>query len=676
MKSTQHGKGYKDASGLDFFSINTVLAFGALLVVMIGFVTINPYIKTLNIINGAGGTDAASNLIGALLNTKTLPLWIIAIPLVAGPIEALTGRKSEKLRDVLVVNSTALVFLLVLAMYPKIVEGTMTYELPKLLGYGLTFKVDMFSFIIALTASMLWVLAAMYAHNYMEIEEHRNRFYLWLSVTFCGILGTVMAGDMFTMFLFFEMMTFSSYFLVAHNQSKEAIVAGHSYIYMGVAGGLSILLGMFLLYFNTGTLQFTSLAYQMQTLGATKYIIAGLFIIGFGVKAGMLPLHVWLPRAHPVAPTPASSLLSGIMIKIGAYGILRILVTYFVPSAAELAKYGDSLWQTSQSLGAVIIWIGIITMAVGVFMALQQGNMKRMLAYHSVSQMGYIVMGIGVAAYLGYSGAMGFSGGIYHMVNHALFKALLFMVVGVVYYRTKELDMYKLGGMWRKMPITAILCLIAALGITGMPGFNGFASKSILHHAIIEAYEYGHPSFRYAEAIFTVVSAGTVCSFIKLFGFVFLGKLPEEYKDIEGEKPIMTLGMSGLGLLILGVGLVPNFMLDKLIIPAARTLTFDPVFIDKYLVSMNFFNSADMMGMVWTYLLGAAIFIIGVKFDLFHLDLPKWLSFENTIYKPVYNGIVNSSRRLVDEGIESGILKNDLVLYLLVLSGMLFLVLK
>lgn len=676
MKSTQHGKGIKNTSVLDLFSINTIIAFGALLVVMIGFITVNPYMKTLNIINGAIGTDLVSNLIKSLLNLKTLPLWIILIPLVAGPLEGLVGKKSEKLRDILVVNSTVAVFLLVLAMYPKIVQGTMVYELPSLIGYGLTFKVDMFSFIMAITASILWVLATMYAHDYMEIEEHRNRFYLWMSVTFCGILGTVMAGDMFTMFLFFEMMTFSSYFLVAHNQTREAIVAGHSYIFMGVAGGLSILLGMFLLYYHTGTLQFAPLAYQMQALGWIKYLIAGLFIIGFGVKAGMLPLHVWLPRAHPVAPTPASSLLSGIMIKIGAYGILRILVTYFVPSAADLANYGDSLWAASQNLGAVIIWIGIITMAVGVFMALQQGNMKKMLAYHSVSQMGYIIMGIGVAAYLGYNGAMGFSGGIYHIVNHALFKALLFMVVGMVYYRTRELDMYKLGGMWRKMPITALLCLIAALGITGMPGFNGFASKSILHHAIIEAYEHGHSTFRYAEAIFTVVSAGTVCSFIKLFGFVFLGKLPEEYKDIEGEKGIMTLAMAGLGLLIIGVGMVPNFMLDKFIIPAARTLTFDPAFIETYLVNMNFFTSADIIGMVWIYLLGAGIFIVGVKFDLFHLHLPRWLSFENTIYKPVYKGIVNSSNRLVDEGFEASILKNDLVLYIAVLSSMLFLVLK
>ena len=667
MKGTEYVEKNKITNKIDFFTVNSIVVFSALLVLMAGFI----------IVNGSEvGTNAIGKLISFLLNLNTLPLWIIIIPLVAGPIQVLIGRKSEKLRDTVVVNTNFIILILILAMYPKVLEGTMVYNLPKLLGLGLTFKVDVFSLIVALTAGMLWVLVTMYSHNYMQVENHRNRFYLWMSVTFGGILGTVMSGDLFTMYLFFEMMTFSSYFLVAHNQRNEAIVAGRSYIYMSIVGGLSILLGMFLLYNHTGTLAFGPLAYKMQGLSYTKYIIAALFIGGFGVKAGMLPLHVWLPRAHPVAPTPASSLLSGIMIKIGAYGILRVLVSYFVPSFGEIAMYGESLWEAYQNIGAVVvIWIGIITMAVGVFMALQQGNMKRMLAYHSVSQMGYIIMGIGVAAYLGTKGAMGFSGAIYHMVNHALFKALLFMVVGMVYIRTKELDMYKLGGLWRKMPFTALLCLIAALGITGMPGFNGFASKSLLHHAIIEAYEYGHASFKYAEIIFTVVSAGTVCSFIKLFGFVFWGKWPEEHKNIEGENMTMALGMAGLAILITAIGLAPNYMLDKFIIPAARVFTYDPAFIDKYLVGIKFFTFSEVMGMVRTYFIGIGIFILGVKLNLFHLHFPKWMNFENVIYKPLYKGIVEGSKKL-STSYETVILENDIVLYLVVLTGMLFLILR
>ncbi|WP_041721168.1 complex I subunit 5 family protein [Alkaliphilus metalliredigens] len=661
---------------LDFFSLNCILVFGGALALIAGLILLSSSMETTRLAEMVGFRSVISQkMIDFMLNFKALPLLVIMIPLVGGPIEAYIGKKSENLRDMAVVDTTFVTLLLVLAMYPQVAQGEMYYHLPKLLGYGLSFKVDMLSFIMAATAGVLWFLVSIYAHDYMGIENHRNRFYLWMSVTFGGILGTVMAGDLFTMFLFFEIMTFSSYFLVAHNQSKESILAGNSYIYMGVAGGLSILLGMILLYAYTGTLEFIPLASEIKDLGWVKYLMTGLFVGGFGIKAGMLPLHIWLPKAHPVAPTPASALLSGILIKVGAYGILRVSISFFVPSITEISGYADSLWEVSQKLGAVIIWIGIITMVVGVFMALQQSNMKKMLAYHSISQMGYIVMGIGVATYLGYKGAMGFSGGIYHMVNHALFKALLFMVVGLVYLRTHELDMYKLGGMWRKMPFTAFLCIIAALGITGMPGFNGFASKSILHHAIIEAYEYGHPSFRYAEMIFTVVSAGTVCSFIKLFSFVFLGKCPEKYKDIEGEKGMMDLAMGGLALMIIAVGQVPNFMMDKFIIPAARTFTYDPAFIDKYLVDMNFFNTADLTGMIWIYLMGAGIFIVGMKFHLFHIHLPQWLDVERTVYKPMYRGVVNFSKGFTNR-YEMTIISSDVVIYSVILTSVLFVLLK
>ncbi|HSP46625.1 MAG TPA: proton-conducting transporter membrane subunit, partial [Clostridiaceae bacterium] len=535
------GKGW---FGMDTFCINCIMGYVlavALFVVFLFYVAVASK-------EGAGGiigpvVGLGKGISDFLFSFKSLPVWIIMIPLIGGPIEALIGRRSENARDMAVVNTTFITFFLILALYPQVVQGTMRFAIPRMLGLGLSFKVDMLGFIMVLTSSVLWVLVSIYAHDYMRPEKHKNRFYLWMSVTYGGVLGTLMAGDLLTMFLFFEIMTFASYFLVAHNQSKESLKAGDSYIYMGVVGGLCILLGMTLVYVYTGTVAFVPMAGVISGLGWIKYLIAAMFIIGFGIKAGMLPLHIWLPRAHPVAPTPASALLSGLMIKIGAFGILRVMTSFFMPAVGTFKDYKDPLWYMEKNLGAAIIWIGILTMAVGVFMALQQSHMKKMLAYHSISQMGYIIMGIGVAAYLGPKGAMGFAGAVYHMVNHALFKALLFMVAGVIYLKTHEMDMYKLGGLWKKFPFTAAVCLIAILGITGMPLFNGFASKSILHHAIIEAYEYGNPVFKYAEIMFTIISAGTVCSFIKLFGFVFLGKLPERFEHITGEKLMMNFGM-------------------------------------------------------------------------------------------------------------------------------------
>ena len=604
-----------------------------------------------------------------------LPLIIIFLPIIGGPIEAYLGKKSEMIRDTLVVNSTFITFLLILLMYPKVMKGEMVYHIPHVLGYGLTFRVDILSYIMAVTAGVVWFFVTIYAHDYMGIEKHRDRFYLWMSVTFGGILGTVLAGDLFTLFLFFELMTFSSYLLVAHNQSKESLLAGNSYIFMGMVGGLSILLGMILLYMYTGTLEFIPLASSLAEIGWRKYMITLFFVIGFGIKAGMLPLHIWLPRAHPVAPTPASALLSGILIKVGAYGILRLAISIFMPDMSEITGFYDPLWIVSKNLGFILIWMGIITMTIGVFLALQQNHIKKMLAYHSISQMGYIIMGIGVEAYLGYKGGMGYAASIYHIVNHALFKSLLFMVVGLIYLRTKEMDMYKLGGLWKKMPFTALVCLIAAFGITGMPGFNGFISKSLLHHAIVEAYEYGHYSFRYAEMLFTLVSAGTVCSFLKLYGFVFLGKCPDRFLHIEGDKGMMDLAMGGLALLIVLIGHVPNFMMDHFIIPSAQRLTFEPAFIDRYLVGIQFFNWADIRIMIAIYILGGIIFLLGMRFHLFHLHFYEKLDIQRNLYQPIYDGIIACSKGICTR-YEKKILSSDVIIYATVLTIILFVLLR
>ncbi len=654
---------------LDSFCVNCILVF--ILTVFLVGLFIFMTMETGTGVEGSGffapKFTIAEGFVNVINNLPYLPFIAILIPLLGGPIEAYIGKRSEVLRDSTVVNSTFVTFLIILAMYPQVAEGSINYYIPGVFGVGLHFTVDMLGFIMAMTAGVLWLMVTIYTRDYMKIERHRNRFSLWMAVTFGGILGTIFAGDILTMFLFFEMMTLTSYMLVAHNQSKESMLAGNNYIYMGVAGGLSILLGIVLLYVYTGTLEFVPLASELNELGWMKYLITMFFVLGFGVKAGMLPLHIWLPKAHPVAPTPASALLSGILIKVGAFGLLRIITSFFIPDLTVLTELDPTLWQVSENLGAVIIWVGIATMTVGVFMALQQSHMKKMLAYHSISQMGYIVMGIGVAAYLGDYGAMGFTGAVFHIVNHALFKGLLFMVAGLVYLRTKEQDMYKLGGLWRKMPFTALVCLIAALGITGMPGFNGFASKSMLHHAIIEAFEYGHYSFRYAEVMFTIVSAGTVCSFIKLFGYVFLGETPEKYKNIEGDNGMMDMAMAGLAILIVAIGQAPNYFLNTFLIPAAEQFVYDPYFINNYLVDMNYFNYGDISIMFWIYLFGIGIFLIGSRFHLFHLSMPSWMDVEATLYRPIYNLVYKNAIKITDR-YEMTIIKEDVIIYTIILT--------
>ncbi|MFN2310673.1 MAG: complex I subunit 5 family protein [Spirochaetia bacterium] len=604
-----------------------------------------------------------------IFSFRYYPLLLVAVPILSGPLQAILGKKRVWLRNLTAVGTTFLAFLFILAMYPQLLSDSIYNTVPGVFGYGLHFHVDWLSYVMAAVSGVMWLLVSIYAREYMAPEQHQDRFYLWMSVTLGGVLGTVMASDILTMFLFFELMTFSSYMLVAHNESTESILAGNNYIYMGVAGGLAVLVAVILILFSTRTLEFTYLAAELAETGWIQYAVAGLLMLGFGVKAGMLPVHIWLPKAHPVAPTPASALLSGVLVKVGTYGILRVNTSFFMPVAGPLMSRDNPLWNLSHISGAVVIWIGILTMAVGVFMALQQSNMKKMLAYHSISQMGYIIMGAGVAAYLGYYGAMGFSGAVYHTINHALFKGLLFMVAGVVYLRYHDINMYNLGGLWKKLPITFVVCVIAVLGITGMPLFNGFASKSILHHAIDEAYKYGHSSFRYAEVIFTIVSAGTVCSFIKLISYTFLGPCPEKIASVPntGNK-MMQMAMSGLAVLIIAIGIFPNYLMNMFIIPAVRGFTYDPKFIDSYIVNMNFFNSHDLMGTVQVYALGFAIFFVGKKFHLFHLHLPKWLSVEYVMYKPMQSAVLRFSRH-VTANYESKATNADVYIYAAILMG-------
>ncbi len=589
------------------------------------------------IINGFGfktWLDSSVNLATIfffIYRQRWLPLLIIGLPVVGGIGQFVIGRNICSVRDTWVIVTTFLTILFILFLYPlAIVEG-FYFEVPYLLGFGLTFSIDMVGFIMLLITSILWFLVMLYSHEYMKHERHCNRFLFFMAMTYSAVLGTIMSGDLLTMFLFFEMMTFASYVLVTHGQKDESYSAGYNYIFMGLIGGFAILAAMILLFVHVGDVRFQSAIAVLSTLGSVRYWIIGLLIFGFGIKAGMAPVHVWLPRAHPVAPTPASALLSGIMIKVGAFGMIRVATSYFFPETFVIG----TIWETMETIGFVVIWLGIITMAVGVFLALQQSHIKRMLAYHSVSQMGYIVLGIGVALYLGYKGAMGYTGAMYHIINHALFKSLLFMVAGVIYLRTRENDMYKLGGLWRKLPITAVICLIAALGISGIPLFNGFISKSILHHGIVEAYEYGHRSFYYAEWVFNVISAGTVCSFIKLFSYTFLGKLPEQYKDMKSQFMSLHIPMFVIAGLIILIGVFPRFILDGFIVPALCCTTYDPNFIQTYVVGLAFFTSEDLLSMLFVVVLGYAIFYAGKRWHLFHLHLPHWLRLEYMIFYPI-----------------------------------------
>jgi hydrogenase-4 component B len=568
--------------------------------------------------------------------TSILPLAVVLAPLAGAVLTGLAGRYAEKYRDYLVLAVTALVFLLSAVLFRLSWQDTVTLRLP--IGFGdtsLFFLVDKLGAVFNLLSSFVWFLATLFSLSYMSHETKQTRYYIFYLLTLSGCLGVFLTADLFSLFAFFELMSFASYLLVVHAQTDEASKAGRLYLYLGVFGGLCILTAVIMLYWLTGTVTFTPMLETLILLPA-RFLIIALLVTGFGIKAGMVPLHIWLPLAHPVAPAPASALLSGIMIKTGAYGIARVVTVLYTPASNEAGH----LWDFTAGIGYILIWFGILTMFTAALIALFQTNAKRLLAYSSVSQMGYILMGIGACAYLGPDGSMALGGFSLHVVNHAFFKAGMFMMVGAVFFRTGEIELKRLGGLWRDFPVTTVVFLIAAMGIAGIPGLNGYTSKVLLHHAIVEAFEHHHDYTLYiAERIFMLTGALTTCYIARLFSSIFLGKKPEGLvaggKEPWNEKLVFIC----IGAVIIFFGTSPFLVLRELIGPVVQTFPFDS-YSFNYFLNVNYWDIHDLQGMAGVLAVAAVIFVAGTRTGFFSFRLPVWLSIEQLLYRPAVNGIM------------------------------------
>jgi hydrogenase-4 component B len=573
---------------------------------------------------------------------SALPALIVLLPFAASLLVRPLGRRSESLRDWFSVVVTAVTFLGSAALIPQIAEHhVIGCEIPLLIGH-ITFEVDSFGMFFAVFTSFVWMASTLYASSYMQHEKKRDRYFTYNLAVLGANMGVVLAGDLISLYLFFEALGLLAYWLVVHTETPEALKASTKYLWMTVMGGFALVAGILITFGlgSTGSLTPVPLVEGSEVLMWTGAI---LMIVGFGVKAGMVPVHIWLPDAHPVAPSPASALLSGIMIKAGAYGIFRVVTALFRPPVAE--HVAEELWHFTSQLGYVVLWIGIATMFIGVVLALLQENAKRMLAYHSVSQMGFILAGIGCAGYLGSHGAMGFAGGLYHIVNHALFKACLFLGVGAVYFRTHELDMYKLGGLWKKMPFTFVFTLIAACGITGVPLFNGFVSKTLIHHSIVESIEHAvhyytaaqANSLKVAEIIYVVTCGGTACSFIKLISFVFLGKAKQDFPGMKDAPPRMLTAMAVLVVPIVARGHAPGMRLGGVFGPGLHTWGLHSEILEHF----TLFTGKDLLSVVQAFGIGFVVFFVGIKTGAFHAHFPAWFSIDYW-YRKMARGLVAS----------------------------------
>jgi len=536
------------------------------------------------------------------------------IPLIGALILYFTKDKSINIPLII----SAVVIILACLGLGSVFKGVpITYKIPLSGPFVPTFHADALSVIFVMLASFLWFVVSMYAPEYMKHEGRAKSFELCTLLTLSAVLGVFLAGDLFTILLFFELMTITSYFWVIHKWNEEAIRAGYFYLFFSIIGGLLIALGIVLMGEATDVLPAIGAGFVTPLNSPMFAWSIALFVAGFGIKAGMVPLHLWLPHAHSVSPTPGSALLSGLLIKVGAYGLIRV---------GELAGWGMKL-SSGIKFGPGLAVLGICTMLVGVAAALLQSDAKRLLAYHSVSQMGYIILGIGITLYFNGESVLGLTGAIYHTVNHALFKSALFLGIGIIILRTGEQNLYKMGGLWRKFPLTALLVLIAVLGITGTPGLNGYASKTVLHHAVSEAAHTNSSLMIWIERLFLVVGVGTTASFAKLFYLAFLGKPNSKLKINKGNNRLLMTPMIVLSLVMLIIGFMPQLFIDKLAVPALKSLGFSTNLFGQ-IKGINFWTAADLRGMFITLTLGIAFCGLGLKTGLFHWKPPAWLSIE------------------------------------------------
>jgi multicomponent Na+:H+ antiporter subunit D len=404
------------------------------------------------------------------------PLLAVLISLL-GAVPVMLSGKQPNLREAWTLLIALGKFAIVVSLLPKVLAGggylfTIAEVIP---GVPIQLRVDAMGMFFALVASFLWIITSLYSIGYMRsLQEHdQTRYFASFAVAISSTIGVAFAANLFTMYLFYEMLSLSTYPLVTHEQNAEARASGRKYLtyILGTSIGLA-LPAMLVTYLLAGTLDFTPggiLAGKAD--GATVALLLVLFIFGFA-KAGVMPFHGWLPAAM-VAPTPVSSFLHGVaVVKVGVFSILRVV--FFILGPGYLAEL---------NLGVILTTLASVTILVASLVALTQDNLKRRLAYSTVGQLSYMLLGAGMLT------VSGMTGGLLHIAMHAFGKITLFLCAGAIYIASHKKYISEMDGLGRRMPITYLAFFIASLSIIGMPPLGGFLSKWNLVIGAIEAHQ-------------------------------------------------------------------------------------------------------------------------------------------------------------------------------------------
>jgi len=496
-----------------------------------------------------------------------LPVFV-AIPLVTAfllPIFGSFGKKGKAAATLLA--NLATVGLLVICVGS--VGQSRVYEVGRWpIPLGINLVLDGLSSLMLLAVSIVAAAAMLFGVKYMEQYTAKPKYLSLFLLMLAGLVGVTLSGDIFNLFVFLEIASIASYALVGFGCGHEELEASFKYMVLGSIGSLFVLFGIALVYGNTGSL---NMAYIAKAIAGTGMNVGlgfalALFIAGFGLKAALVPFHAWLPDAHPSAPAPISAMLSGVLIKVlGIYALARIVFNVFGITTA---------------VGWILVVLGLLSMVVGAFMAIGQWDLKRLLAYSSISQIGYVVLGIGLGGLIiAQAGdrldpqhltwaSLAILGGLFHLINHAVYKSLLFLTSGSVQMATGTRQLKEMGGLAERMPVTRAACTVASASIVGIPPFSGFWSKLILVIAAVQA------GFYWIAAIIVFVSLCTLIMYLKVQRYVFLGELPEKLQQVKESPCSMLVPLVFLACLcvLMGLLLVPS-MKDNILAPAVKVLT-------------------------------------------------------------------------------------------------------
>ncbi len=475
------------------------------------------------------------------------PVLLIVIPLGLAFCVPLIGMVSKRFARFVPVVACLFNLVVSVQLLPAVLSKPIVVDLG---GFGAPFSINLFVGPVGILFSLLIALAgfvvSLYALAYID-KGPTTRYHTLYLLLLVGATGVVLTGDVFNLFVFFEILCISSYVLVAYRGDKDGVESAVKYLIQGALGSALLLTGIGLLYGLFGTLNMAHIAVQAGSADPIPLFVAmALIVVGLGVEAAIFPLNAWLPDAHSSAPSSISAILSGIAIEVGLYAVVRMVFTVFGAS----------------SMLSFLMFLGVLTLLVGELCAFAQSNIKRMLAYSSIGQIGLIIFAIAIAT----SGSI--TGGFFQLVSHTLSKALLFLAAGYMIYRSGSMDISSLEGMGKRMPLTAFAFAVGAFSLVGLPPFAGFPSKLLIIRGALA------DGGALLALLVGLVLLGTVIEgayFFRVIQTVFFKKGDGETARCEAPA-IALVSMFVLVALIIVIGVYPSLIIGVLNSAASELL--------------------------------------------------------------------------------------------------------